>query len=167
MDKHGLDQDQAARREIFTHLGAYLSLYAKGVGMLLFTPGSRDFCTLTGIASSESVNTGRYEYPAHSTIRAFSHMVLHSNAAKLTYIVMSGMILFLMYGLIIMGLGSLRLRNLEPSQLAHWFLLLLTLYYIVIVGALGTTRYRVPMMPLLLVLAGPGLLKMFGHRRER
>jgi len=157
---HGKDIDVAAKDEIKRHPGACLELFMKGVALLMLTPGSRDFCTVMGIPSEFSVTTGAYENPSQSSLSDFIRMVRHAGWAKNIYIACYGATLFLIYLFIMIDFWNARGFPLDDKERMRWLLLLLTAYYVIIIGWIGAPRYRAPMMPLLIALACLGVSRV-------
>ena len=152
---HGNTYEECCAWELRSHPVTYLRLYAKGIGMLLFTPGSRDFCNLTGLPTDYAVRTGRYENPGGSTFLEFFSMLRHSNWLKDLFVLFSLFILVLIYGFGLVGIRTIGNES-SAQQLLHLSVLFLFIYYVVITGAVGTTRYRTPLMPLSILLATAG-----------
>lgn len=133
--------------KILQYPGTFTVMYAKGIFTLFLTPASNDFFELWGLSGH------RVEFGVRSaTGYAENTQAIFKSKSplQLLYIGLFTLLLLLIY--ILFAIGSWAM--IRDKRTAEWLVCLLPLVVLTIwVGTHGTLRYRVPMEPLILIVA--------------
>ncbi len=133
--------------KILMYPGTFTKMYAKGIFTLFLTPASNDFFELWGL-SGHRVEFGVRSVSSYK--QNARHLLGNKSSAQLLYMGILTTLLLVMYAFFLIGSYAM----VQDGKTAELLVFVLPLLVLTIwVGTHGTLRYRVPMEPLILIVA--------------
>ncbi|MGC9291620.1 MAG: hypothetical protein ACP5EP_02720 [Acidobacteriaceae bacterium] len=152
-------QRREALRTISENKLLYLKDHLRGMGVVLFHPCATDFLWALGRSPISSVvafnaTAGKKGLPATLLWMVWNYPLVFVGTAMLEVVLVA------YYGLAILGIP----RPYQSGK-ALITLVLVVLYFVVVAGgAAGMARYRYPIMPIVSLFAGAGLVRLLPLR---
>lgn len=144
--------------KILRYPGVFAKMYAKGLSTLFFTPASNDFFELWGIPGHRIEFGVRSATGFRQSVRA---VLGGKSLPQLLYIGVFSLVTLIFYAFFLVGSRAM----IRGGKTAEWLVFILPLAVLTLwIGTHGTLRYRMPMEPLILLVAVYGSLSI---RRRR
>jgi hypothetical protein len=141
-------------KTILTHFGSYLFLHTRGMLAMLIDPGR---INLARMLYGEQTGSGLLE--AFSTKGFLGAMAFLFQQQPAVVILFGLAFVWQLFFLIVSMWGGVTFFK-SAEKIHFWLLLTLALYFIFITGPIGAARFRVPITPLLSILAGVGIAQI-------
>jgi 4-amino-4-deoxy-L-arabinose transferase-like glycosyltransferase len=160
-----------ARAEIMQHPVEYVALYAKSVALMLVLPNTNFLANILGILDHPTgliadMRTRSLTENIQALMDFSARFLAGSPDQALFFAALVAEVLttFLTYTLAIVGtIVGLRRQH----KMTVVLLLVISGYFFVVTGPIGTGRYRLPAMPYLMMLAGYGFVQIEAWRQAR
>ncbi|MBF0519918.1 MAG: glycosyltransferase family 39 protein [Nitrospirae bacterium] len=124
--------------------------YIKGIATVLLSPGATEYAQLLSYKGKTDIFGGTLDY---SFLQVFKEALLQA-PLLFTLNVLFGLLLVLYYFL--MAIAAVNIKKTDPSNL---FMFLVLVYFLLLSGGVtGYGRFRHPVMPVVSILGGYGLV---------
>ena len=161
----------AALQIIGQHPLDYLRLHIQGAVLMLMLPNTNFLANMYGILSVQTglianLRTRTLTENFQALLQFFQSYLSSSpkQAIFLIALIVEMITLLITYGLALIGTASL-IRSKRWLLLA--VLMIMLIYFAALTGPVGYGRYRVPISPVLALLAGAGLAAYLNRRKSR